>query len=173
MVTYVLCGVILLELVAFVGLLDGSVRRIRKLRLALAGMQQAVQGATSSVDMLAAEAKLQKRRADEFFGIIEGVEKERDQWQALYRRSSQAAGGAQAWLIRDLTNAVQRGNAYAKLLHEKGVRVDPIAVDPALSKAIEEFAGQHVASPEVPQTAALATAQKVEKALSEQSIGTG
>jgi hypothetical protein len=95
----------------------------------------------------ASRADLHERRAGEFFGIIEGVEKERDTWQRLYRDSSQMAGVAQAWLLRDLSSSVRAANVYAERLRAKGEKVMNVQVDPRLSDLVEEFGGQHVSPP--------------------------
>jgi len=89
------------------------------------------------------QADFQKRRADEFFGIIEGILGERDQWKTMYYKMSQQAGVAQAWLLRELSTSVLRSNRYAEVLREKGVNVQKVAIDPALKTIVEEFGGRH------------------------------
>lgn len=169
MVTIVLSSIIAVLVGAVVALLHQRAH----LRAALDAAEMAARSIGAAADTLAGEAKLQKRRADEFFGIIEGVEKERDLWQGMYRKSSHAAGVAQAWLLRDLGRAVKLGNAYAARLREKGERVDQIQVDPGLEKAVEEFSGVHVTgAPTPPQLDAAGKARELEAGLSAQSIGT-
>ena len=159
--TYSLLGLVVLLALVLVAVWRVSLARIVQLRGALATAQIA-QGA---VDELAAEARLQKRRADEFFGIIEGVEKERDGWQRLYRESSQAAGVAQAWLARDLGRVVSIANTLADRLRAKGEKVPAIGMDPQLEQVVEEFAERHGnPRPEVTGTSALALAKAVDGA---------
>src|SRR5258706_6364892 len=92
---------------ALVLVLAWSQHRLARMKKALDLFAKASTSAVTRADeaskaagVLVAEATLQKRRADEFFAIIQGVEGERDTWQRFYRQSSQHAGAAQAWLIR-------------------------------------------------------------------------
>lgn len=68
--------------------------------------------------------RVQRHKA-EFFGIIEGLEKERDQWRKLYETNAGLAGNAQQWLFRAVERLHTIANAYAKALGKPAVPSDP------------------------------------------------
>lgn len=139
-----LLALCLLLLVGMVSLWRVSMQRIGELRRSLDGAEAAASEAQAAVDSIAEMARTERRRADEFFGIIAGVEKERDTWQRFYRESSHAAGVAQAWLMRDLGRTVVQANAYAARLRALGQQAQPVSVDPSLQEVLEDFAVAHV-----------------------------
>jgi hypothetical protein len=116
------------------------------------------------IDVVLLRAQRAERRADEFFSIIEGVEKERDTWTKLYRQSSQHAGAAQAWLLRDLSQAVQRANNFARLLREKGEKVPDVRIDPALAEVVREFGIHAEGTIEVPHAPGMDAAKALNEA---------
>jgi len=135
---------------------------------------KAADEAVVAANKLGAEATLQKRRADEFFGIIEGVERERDQWQQLWRQSSQGAGVAQAMLFRHLSMAIQVANSYVERLRKLGEQAPPVVVDRGLQRILGEYAEAHGdPRPEVAGTPAMELADKVNRALLEESVAKG
>lgn len=69
-----------------------------------------------------------KRRADEFFGIIEGLEGEAEQWRDLYRNFLGQASVAQSWLLRELERSTKVANARGAKLAELGHDVKDIEV---------------------------------------------
>ncbi len=165
--TYTLLTLVLLLSLVLVAVWRTALSRIGQLRLERDAANQALTQVGAVADQLADQARLQERRASEFFGIIEGVEKERDNWQRLYRESSQAAGVAQAWLARDLGRVVQIANVLADRLRSKGETVPKITVDPQLTQVVDEFAEKHGnPRPEVTGTSGLALAEAVDKATS-------
>jgi len=100
---------------------------------------EAVRAATQAVAIAQENERFQKRRADEFFGIIEGVEKEADGWRASWRDGMRSASVAQGWLFRELDTALRRGNAFAARLREKGDKVEDMVVDPKLRQLVDEI----------------------------------
>jgi len=138
-------------LVALVALWRVSLRRIGELRRALDGAEVAANEARGAVDSLAEMARTEERKAREFFGIIEGVERERDGWQKFYRESSHAAGVAQAWLMRDLGRTIGQANTYAARLRALGQQAPAVNLDPNLQDVLEEFSVAHAAvAPDAP-----------------------
>jgi hypothetical protein len=81
----------------------------------------------------------QQRRADEFFAIISGIEREADEWRRIYRDSQRMGGAAQSWLLRDLQGALAAGNRYAARLRALGQAAPDLSVDPALADLVQEF----------------------------------
>jgi hypothetical protein len=118
------------------------------------------------------QADLQQRRADEFFGIIQGIEVERDTWRGFYAKSSHHAGVAQAWLIRDLSNLVIVANRLAARLREKGEKVPPIHLDKALQQIVDEFTGTFTAPEKmkVAQAPGFAAAEQAEAGFKEEAL---
>lgn len=88
-------------------------------------------------------ASIEARRAQEFFNIIAGIEKERDTWVKLYQESSAQAGVAQNWLFRDLSGAVRRANAFAQELRKLGKPAKEVRIDPSLTEVLAEFGERH------------------------------
>jgi hypothetical protein len=107
-------------------------------------------------------ADFQQRRADEFFSIIQGIETERDTWRRFFEKSSHHAGVAQAWLLRELAEAVQRANAYAGALRKLGHQARDIDVNPALKEVVEEFGLIQAKSKEIEHAVGLTGVQAVE-----------
>jgi hypothetical protein len=103
------------------------------------------------------------RRADEFFNIIQGIEAERDTWKKFYDRASHHAGVAQAWLLRDLHEAVQRANSYAEALRALGKKASDITVSPQLKEIVDEFGLNQEKSAEIKRAPGFEAAQEVEK----------
>ncbi len=99
--------------------------------------------ATAVATAAGARASIEGRRAMEFFSIIAGLEQERDIWLKLYNESTHHSGVAQAWLLRDLSGAVQRANAFARELRTHGVAVKDVKIDPALTDVLAEFGHRH------------------------------
>jgi len=166
LLNWILTGVVILMAMAFAALWKVATARIGELRRALDQTALAAREAQESSGKLAEMALLHERRASEFFGIIAGVEKERDGWQKLYRESSQQAGVAQAWLVRDMGRVIQAGNRYAQRLREHGEKAPAVDVDPQLKQVVEEFAGTHaLGHPEVVSTDAKALARAVDDPL--------
>jgi hypothetical protein len=87
----------------------------------------------------AADAARQKKRADEFFAIIEGVEGEAQTWRQMYRRDMASGNAAQSWLFRELGTAVVQGNRYAEELRRRGVMVRDLTVSPELQAVVGEL----------------------------------
>jgi hypothetical protein len=147
---YLLAFCVLL-LVVLAALWRVSLQRIGELRRALDGAEAAANEARGAVDSLAEMARTEERKAREFFGIIEGVERERDTWQKFYRESSHAAGVAQAWLMRDLARTIGQANAYAARLRAVGQQAQAVNLDPNLQDVLEEFSLAHTADkPDAP-----------------------
>jgi hypothetical protein len=69
----------------------------------------------------------------------------RDQVWDLYRRSSIAAGNAQAWLFRELGSALQEVNQY-RAAAGKPLRTAP----PGLEDGLEAFRAEHLAEKVAP-----------------------
>jgi hypothetical protein len=141
-------------------------RRINKRRLeqsALLAKTIKERVDAETVATLAMErAEMHRRRATEFFEVIQGIEKERDTWCALYKESSRGAGVAQAWLARDLARAIQMANVYGKRLREKGDPVPQIQPDPALAEVVRVFAETHPGAAEVPRAPGSAAVEGIE-----------
>jgi biopolymer transport protein ExbB/TolQ len=142
--TLIMTGVIVLLVLVLAALWHASTRRIGELRLALDDTSRSADEARQAAETLGDMARTEERKAKEFFGIIEGIERERDTWQALYRQSSQAAGVAQAWLMRDLSQAVGQANAYAARLRALGQKAPGVNIDPQLRTVLEDFGVTHV-----------------------------
>lgn len=158
----ILLAVAILLAIAFGVLWRIASHKASQMGTALDAAVTAARGAGAQADELAELARRHERRATEFFGIIEGVEKERDLWQRFYRESSQAAGAAQAWLIRDMSAIVKTANMHAQRLREKGEKVPVLQVDPSLQRVIEEFSQEHVSGhQEIQSTDAMARARAV------------
>ena len=123
--------------------------------------------ATSVATAAGARASMEGRRAKEFFSIIEGLEQERDIWLKLYNESTHHSGVAQAWLLRDLSGAVQRANAFARELRTHGVSVKDVKIDPALTDVLAEFGHRHgdPASTGVQTAPGMEAAQKIDAEL--------
>jgi hypothetical protein len=159
----ILTGAVVLLSMFLAALWRVAMARIGELRRALDAAERSAGEAQESAGRLGDMARLHERRASEFFGIITGVEKERDGWQRLYRESSQQAGVAQAWLIRDMGRVIQIGNQYAQRLRKHGETAPPVDVDPQLKQVVEEFAGTHaLGHPEITSTDAAALAKAVD-----------
>lgn len=122
--------------------------------------------ATSQFDDLADQATRQKRRADEFFGIIEGVEQEADTWRKMWKEGMQKAGVAQGWLLRDLDLALRRANVYANRLRQHGEKVEDEALDPKLGELLKELTDTRAlpADRKVEAVKAAAAVQNADKA---------
>jgi hypothetical protein len=118
--------------------------------------------ALSALGELRGDRDRMKRHKEEFFGIIEGLEKERDQWRKLYELNAGLAGNAQQWLFRAVERLHVIANAYAKKLGLPAVPSDPsldtlkAALDesrelpepaPGASAALEAKERQDVESP--------------------------
>jgi cell division septum initiation protein DivIVA len=143
---YLLAFCVLL-LVVLAALWRVALQRIGELRRALDGAEAAANEARAAVDSLAEMARTEERKAREFFGIIEGVERERDTWQKFYRESSHAAGVAQAWLMRDLARTIGQANVYAARLRALAQQAPAVNLDPNLQDVLEEFSVTHAAAP--------------------------
>lgn len=141
--TTVLLGISALEFALLVALWRVAVARITSLVKEADACSRAACEAKDAAGSLAVMAETERRKAREFFDIIEGVEKERDTWQRFYRESSQAAGVAQAWLMRDLARIAGQANAYAARLRELGHKAPPVDVDPSLQEVLEDFSVKH------------------------------
>lgn len=159
----ILSGTVVVLAMLLVALWRVSLDRISQLRRALDLASKAVDSSETATEKLAALATLHERRATEFFGIIESVEKERDGWQRFYRESSHAAGVAQAWLVRDMTRLIQIANGHAERLRAKGENAPPVDVDPRLREVVEDFSVAHASGkPEVTSLDAGAKAKAVD-----------
>lgn len=146
----------------------------------LARQRDALRAAKAEVTRLSAEvvtagerAAIHERRASEFFKIIAGVERERDQWQKFYFDSARAASVAQEWLARDLGQAVHRANAFAKELRAHGVKVKDVRIDPGITDLVAEFGQMHPdgAGKTVDRAPGFEEAQKIDEALSDLKTG--
>ncbi len=107
------------------------------------------------------QVELHKRRGDELFSVISGIEKERDQWQRLYQTASHHASVAQAWLARDLGAATAVANAYAARLRASGESVSDLTIDRQLSDVVEQFSTQHPNGASVVRAPSLAVASSL------------
>jgi hypothetical protein len=135
--TLLLTGIIVLLVLTLSAFWRASIQRIGQLRAEAAAHRNLTLGEQD-------RANLHERRAKEFFGIIEGVEKERDTWQKLYQTSSHQSGVAQAWLLRDLSATVRVANDYAQKLRAQGEHVPQVGVDPRLGDVLTEFSELHM-----------------------------
>jgi len=135
--------------------------RGRALRSDAARAKAEMDAAYRALDDTERQRDMQRRRADEFFGLIQGVEAEADMWRKLYRRGMSQAGVAQNWLIRDLSEVVRAANAYAARLRKHGEKVLSVQVSPELKRFIEDFEQQTNA--EVPRAPGHAEAERLER----------
>ncbi len=158
----ILSGILALAVIALSIALVLLVMRNRQLRLALDRTSELATAAQKAAGELGEMATLHERRASEFFGIIEGVERERDDWQKFYRTSSRAAGVAQGWLARELQRVVAEANALGAQLKKLGKEVRAIEVDPALTGVLEDFNVHSEGKNEVPHAEGMAAAQRLE-----------
>lgn len=85
------------------------------------------------------EARFQRRRAGEFFAIIEGVEGERDTWKRMWRDTQQTSSAAQQWLLRDLERAVLVANGYAARLRRLGEKAEAVRMAKDLEQILEHW----------------------------------
>ena len=85
------------------------------------------------VDNLRRDVAYQKRRGDEFFGIISGLEGEAEQWRRLYGTFLGQASNAQSWLLRELERITKMANARGERLRDLGQDIKDIAVPPELT----------------------------------------
>lgn len=97
-------------------------------------MRHALEESTAKIAELEQQHAYQKRRADDLFGIIDGVCKERDGIWLMYRTSAQQAGVAQSWLFRELHAAHAIANRYRQ---QDGK--PPLAMPEQLKGLVEEF----------------------------------
>lgn len=104
----------------------------------------------------------QKRRADRFFELMEGIVAERDQWESIYKQQSRAAGGAQAMLLLALHNAVEQSNRLVKALRERGVETRDLSIDPALETTVKEFAARHPSGAQIARAPGLEAASRIQ-----------
>jgi hypothetical protein len=162
MLYQILSGILAAAVIALSIALVLLVMRNRQLRVALDRTSELAGAAQKSAVELGELAKLHARRATEFFGIIEGVERERDDWQAFYRNSSRAAGVAQGWLARELQRVVTEANGLGSELKKLGKQVRVIEVDPALTGVLEDFNVHSEGKNEVPHAEGMAAAQRLE-----------
>lgn len=153
--------------------LQAEIAAHHKTSQALENMHPAIDAANHMASIHAGDSALQRRRADEFFNIIQGIEVERDTWKKFYDRASHHAGVAQAWLLRDLHEAVQRANAYAQALRALGKKASDIKVSPELKEIVEEFGLQQEKSAEIKQAPGFEAASQVEKELADASRPSG
>lgn len=118
----------------------------------------------ASAAAVAAEVERQKRRGDEYLGIIYGIEGERDLWQKLYREQARSAGVAQAWLLRSLSDVTQIANVRSEQLRTLGKTVPDVKIDPKLSELVTEFVGHHpdVAGAQVARAPGMEKAKQLE-----------
>lgn len=159
----ILSGVLAAAVMALSIALVLLVVRNRQLRDALARTSELAGSAQLAAGELGEMAKLHERRASEFFAIIEGVERERDGWQAFYRNSSRAAGVAQAWLARELQRVVAEANRLTAQLRELGKPAAVIEVDPALTGVLDDFNVHSEGKNELPRAEGIAAARRLEE----------
>lgn len=171
MLYQILSGILAAAVIALSVALVLLVVRARQLQAALtrtSELASAAQKAAGEIGEMAKHqeemAKLHERRASEFFGIIEGVERERDGWHAFYRESSRAAGVAQGWLARELQRVVTEANALGTELKKLGKTVRAVEVDPALTDVLEDFNVHSEGKNELPHAEGMAAAQRLEDA---------
>jgi len=106
------------------------------------------------------ELALEKRRADEYFALIEGVVREATDARGLYQRMAVQHGNAQAIMMNQIASL---GRQYLSLVDDYRKQVgrpprlpDPI-VDPIVKQVATEFREQHIGGTlEMPSTAAAA-----------------
>jgi hypothetical protein len=118
--------------------------------------------ALSALGELREDRDRMKRHKAEFFGIIEGLEKERDQWRKLYETNAGLAGNAQQWLFRAVDRLHAIANVYAKALGKPAVPSDP-SLD-VLKAALGE-------APALPEAAAGASAALEAKERQDAEVG--
>lgn len=94
-----------------------------------------------------AEAVRQQRRADEFFSIIEGMEKETDGWRRAYLEGMETAGAAQSMLFRELGRVLNLCNRYSARLRKAGIEVPEAEITPELKAMHDRFEGLRARPP--------------------------
>jgi len=162
MLYQILSGILACAVIALSIALVLLVMRNRQLRAALTRTSELAGAAQKAAGELGEMAKLHERRASEFFGIIEGVERERDGWHAFYRDSSRAAGVAQGWLARELQRVVTEANALGAQLKKLGKSVRAIEIDPELTGVLEDFNVHSEGKNEMPHAEGIVAAQRLE-----------
>lgn len=135
--------------------------RVRRLRAATRHAEREQQMAYAALEQAQRQRDMHQRRADEFFELIRGVEGEADTWRRLYRKGMSQAGVAQNWLLRDLSEVVRLGNAYAARLRKHGEKAPSVQVHPDLKRFIDDFEQQSKA--EVPAAPGHAEAERIER----------
>jgi hypothetical protein len=108
-------------------------------------------------------ADLHERRANEFFGIIQGVEAEADTWRRMYRAGMSKASNAQNWLLRDLADVIKVANLFRTRLSKHGETVPPVQVSPQLKDLVAEF--EQSVEADVPRAPGKEEADRIEKEL--------
>ena len=138
-------------------------RRAARAETALESAQSEKSEAELAAVAAGDRARLHERRAGEFFGIIRGIELERDQWQKWFHESTRQAGVAQSWLYRDLEAAVARANGLAAELRKLGKAVKDVAIDPKLQGVMAEIG--ETARVAVPRAPGMKEAEALEASL--------
>jgi len=106
-------------------------------RLAMAKGIEVIEQRTKELELLRVEVRTLTRKNLEYFGVIEVIEKERDQWKAMYRQQAREHQHAQAvlehrehelsMLIRTLVAMV---NAYRAKTGEPELKVAGASLEP-------------------------------------------
>ncbi len=149
--------------VLWVALLIAYGYHVRRLRIAAARAEAERARAYEALWQVEQERDLHRRRADEFFAIIQGVENEAQTWRRMFKDGMAKAGAAQNWLIRDLSMITRIGNAYAARLRKLKENAPALKVDPQLQRFIEEF--EQETQREVPVAPGQEAAEKIEREL--------
>ena len=163
MLYQILCGILAGAAIALCVALALVIRRTGELRAALDRTSELATAAQKAAGELGEMATFHERRASEFFAIIEGVERERDGWYAFYRTSSHAAGVAQAWLARELQRVISEANVMSSQLKTLGRAAPTVAIDPALTGVLEDFAVHAEGKNELPHAGGMAEARRLEE----------
>jgi len=125
------------------GAVAAAVGVAEQAKAALDAATELIAKKTAELDLSAEAALVHKRRADEFFALIQGIERERDIWQKFFFDSARKSGVAQNWLLRDLSGAVQRANAFAAELRKLGKPAQNVSVHPQLKEIIEDYGAEY------------------------------
>jgi hypothetical protein len=164
MLYQILSGLLATAIVFLVVALVMVIARNGDLRKALTRTGELADNAQKAAAELGTLAQQQSNRADAFFGIIEGIEHERDGWQNFYRESSRAAGVAQGWLARELQRVVVEANNLSAELRKRGIKAPTIEVDPNLKGVLEDFNVHSEGKNELPREAGMVEARQIEEA---------
>lgn len=87
----------------------------------------------AELSQLRGTAQESARRSDEYLGMIQVAQKERDGWKTMYYRESAEHGNAQAMLFREIGRCAAAARAAGRALK----------ITPAVEEALREHRGVH------------------------------